>query len=137
MDKTSSLKSTNSRKKIGPLKKRGYVIVTAGFFAISILIHWTFAWYAFVDDQVEHHQPIQMASYFNQVLRDTFENWQSEFLQLMWQIAGLSFLWYVGSPQSKESEERLEEKVDYMLERLDPQNAQKLMAELEQKYPKK
>ena len=41
------------------------------------------------------------------------ENWQSEFLQLMWQVAGLSFLLYVGSPQSKESSERIEEKIGF------------------------
>lgn len=46
------------------------------------------------------------------------ENWQSEFLQLMWQVAGLSFLLYVGSPQSKESSERIEEKIDLMMKKL-------------------
>ena len=41
--------------------------------------------------------------------RDIMENWQSEFLQLIWQVAaaGLSILWYVGSPQSKEGDERM------------------------------
>ena len=44
--------------------------------------------------------------YLDENLRDTFENWQSEFLQLIWQVAGLTYLWYIGSPQSKEEEER-------------------------------
>jgi hypothetical protein len=70
-------------------------------------------------------------------MRDTMENWQSEFLQLMWQVGALSFLWYVASPQSKEGEERKEEKLDLILRRLDPQNAEQLLKELEQKYPKK
>jgi len=48
------------------------------------------------------------------------ENWQSEFLQLIWQVAGLSILWYVGSPQSKEGDERKEEKMDIIIEMLDP-----------------
>ena len=48
-------------------------------------------------------------------VRDIMENWQSEFLQLMWQVAGLSFLLYVGSPQSKESSERIEQKIDLMM----------------------
>lgn len=39
--------------------------------------------------------------------RDTLENWQSEFLQLVWQVAGLTYLLYVGSPQSKEEDDRL------------------------------
>ena len=36
-----------------------------------------------------------------QMLRDTFENWQSEFLQLIWQVVGLAYFLYVGSPSSK------------------------------------
>ena len=68
--------------------------------------------------------------------RGTLENWQSEFLQLIWQVAGLSFLWYVGSPQSKEGEERKEEKLDAILRALDPVKAEALFKELEAKYPK-
>jgi hypothetical protein len=63
---------------------------------------------------------LEFIGYFNQTLRDTMENWQSEFLQLMWQIGGLSFLLYVGSPQSKESEQRLKKKLDVILEKVEP-----------------
>ena len=55
--------------------------------------------------------------------RDTIENRQSEFLQLIWQVALLSILWYVGSPQSKEEDERKEEKIDLIIKILDPKNA--------------
>ncbi len=48
------------------------------------------------------------------------ENGQSEFLQLIWQVAGLSILWYVGSPKSKEGDERKEEKMDMIIKMLDP-----------------
>lgn len=67
------------------------------------------------------------------------ENWQSEFLQLMWQVGGLSFLLYVGSPQSKEAEERLEAKIDVILNNVqnDSEQVKKLVKEIEQKYPKK
>jgi hypothetical protein len=63
------------------------------------------------------------------------ENWQAEFLQHIWQVAGLSFLLYVGSPQSKEGDDR-KEKLDYIIEKLDPDNYKKLMNDWEQKYPK-
>lgn len=57
----------------------------------------------------------------------------------MWQVAGLSFLLYVGSPQSKESSERLEAKVDLLIKQLegDPDKARRLLDEIEAKYPKK
>ena len=47
--------------------------------------------------------------------RDTLENWQSEFLQLLWQVAGLAILLHVGSPASKEGDDRMEAKLDALL----------------------
>ena len=123
-------------KKISGLKKKGYVWVTLLFFIFSIVLHWFFGWRSFIDEQIAHHQPIEFASYFNEMMRDTFENWQSEFLQLIWQVAGLAFLLYVGSPQSKEGDERKEEKLDYIIRKLDPENYAALLEEWERKYPK-
>jgi hypothetical protein len=65
---------------------------------------------------------VQIGDYLNMTLRDIMENWQSEFLQLMWQVAGLSFLLYVGSPQSKESSERIEAKIDLIMKKLQERN---------------
>jgi hypothetical protein len=70
-------------------------------------------------------------------LRDTFENWQSEFLQLIWQVGGLTYLWYIGSPQSKEEEERNQEMLQWIIKRLDPQKSEEFLKEMEEKYPKK
>jgi hypothetical protein len=117
--------------------KRGYIIVTLGFFAISLAVHWTYAWFAYLDDAKQHNQPIQFTNYFNMTLRDTMENWQSEFLQLAWQIGGLSFLWAVASPQSKSESDRVEEKIDILIKKLEPENAERVLKELEIKYPKK
>jgi hypothetical protein len=60
-----------------------------------------------------------VSDYTIQMLRDTLENWQSEFLQLIWQFAGLAILLYVGSPQSREGDERKEAKLDAILEAVD------------------
>ena len=70
-------------------------------------------------------------------MRDTFENWQSEFLQLIWQVVALTYLWYIGSPQSKEEEERNQEMLEWIMKNIDRQKAEEFMQELEQKYPKK
>ena len=81
-----------------------------------------FGWFAFVNEQRVHSQPVEVSEYVVQMTRDTLENWQSEFLQVLWQVAGLSLLLYVGSPQSKEGSERLEAKIDELLrpKRYDP-----------------
>lgn len=70
-------------------------------------------------------------------MRETFENWQSEFLQLIWQVVALTYLWYIGSPQSKEEEERNQEMLEWIMKNIDRQKAEAFMQELEQKYPKK
>jgi hypothetical protein len=122
--------------KLSSFKRKGYVWVTLTFFIFSLALHWIFGWYAFQNEQVAHNQPIVFSEYMVEMMRDTFENWQSEFLQLIWQVAGLAFLLYVGSPQSKEGDERKEEKLDYIIKRLDPENYESLMTEWEQKFPK-
>ncbi len=66
--------------------------------------------------------------------RDTFENWQSEFLQLIWQVAGLSLLLHVGSPQSREEDDRLEEKIDAILRAVDRDRADRIIAELDHRF---
>jgi hypothetical protein len=43
-------------------------------------------------------------------------------------------LLYVGSLQSKESDDRVEAKLDAVLHRLDPDNAQRLIAEINATY---
>src|SRR5918999_5008889 len=93
--------------------------ITLGLFLFSFAGHWLFGWFAYVDEQQAHGQPIQVSQYAIQLTRDTFENWQSEFLQLLWQVGGLALLLYVGSPQSKEGTDRMEAKIDYMLQVID------------------
>jgi len=58
-------------------------------------------------------------------------------LQLIWQVAGLTYLWYIGSPQSKEEEERNQEMLQWIVKRLEPQKSHEFLKEMEEKYPKK
>ncbi len=122
---------------MSPLKKFGFAWVTIGFLAISIFGHWLFGWFAFAQEQQAHSQPVEAGTYVVEMLRDTFENWQSEFLQLLWQVAGLTLLLYVGSPQSKESEDRTEEMLKEIIRKVEPKEAEKFLAELERKHPSK
>ena len=119
------------------LKKYGFAWVTLGFLAISLVGHWLFGWYAYVDEQHLHGAPVETSGYLVEMLRDTFENWQSEFLKLLWQVVGLTILLYVGSPQSKESEDRTEEMLKEIMRKVDPQGAEATLAELDRKYPAK
>jgi hypothetical protein len=115
-------------------KRYGYAWITLGFFLISLLGHWVFAWFAYVGEQQLHQQPIEVSGYFVEVMRDTLENWQSEFLQLLWQVGGLAFLLFVGSPQSKEGDDRMEAKIDEILRRVAPAEAERLIEGIDEDY---
>ena len=97
------------------MKRYGYLWLTLAFFLISIGLHWYFGWHAFAQEAAEHGQDPQLSDYLNEMSRDTFENWQSEFLQLLWQVVGLAYFLYVGSPSSKENDDRMEAKIDALL----------------------
>ncbi|MEW6122059.1 MAG: DUF6766 family protein [Pseudomonadota bacterium] len=115
-------------------KRYGYGWVTLAFFILTLTGHWLFGWFAYVSEQLQHGAPPNVSDYTVIMLRDTLENWQSEFLQLIWQIGGLAFLLYVGSPQSKENDDRVEAKIDAILEAVDPKNADRLLNEIDREY---
>jgi SNF2 family DNA or RNA helicase len=118
-------------------QRHSFLWVTLILFLGSLLGHWTFAWHAYVKEQEAHEQPIEVRDYVIEVTRDTLENWQSEFLQLIWQVGGLAYLVYIGSPQSKDGDERKEEKLDHLIRALDPDNADKVLKSLDRKFPRK
>jgi hypothetical protein len=112
----------------------GFAWVTAGFFLISLAGHWLFGWFAYVQEQQSHQEPIVFSGYVVEMMRDTLENWQSEFLQLLWQVGGLAILLHVGSPQSKEGDDRLEAKIDAILRAVDHHGADQLIDEIDRDY---
>ena len=75
-----------------------------------------------------------MSEYVVELTRDTLENWQSEFLQLLWQVAGLALLLHVGSPQSKEGDDRMEAKLDAILLAVEPKKGDKIIDDIDDAY---
>jgi len=116
------------------MRRYAYGWITLAFFLVSIVLHWWLGWHAFVEEAAEHGQQPELASYLTQMGRDTFENWQSEFLQLMWQVMGLAYFLYVGSPSSKENDDRMEAKIDALLRINGGDEAEKLLADLDRTF---
>jgi hypothetical protein len=81
-----------------------------------------------------HGETPQTAAYVNEMLRETFENWQSEFLQLLWQVGGLAYFLYVGSPSSKENDDRTEAKLDAIIRMVGGEKAEKLIGDIDKHY---
>jgi hypothetical protein len=115
-------------------KRYAYGWVTLGFFLISLIGHWLFGWFAYVNEQAAHHAAVSTSDYTIQMMRDTLENWQSEFLQLLWQVGGLAILLYVGSPQSREASERVEAKLDALLRMVGKEKGDEMITMLDSEY---
>lgn len=50
---------------------------------------------------LEHGQPFQMSEFWVSFMKDTFENWQSEFLQVLTFVVLTKYFIYEGSKESK------------------------------------
>ncbi len=55
----------------------------------------------------------------------------------MWQVGGLTILWSVGSPQSKEEEERNHKMLEWIIRKLDKEKDEEFIKEIKEKYPEK
>jgi hypothetical protein len=115
-------------------KRYGFAWVTAALFVITLSGHWIFGWFAYVNEQRALQQPVELVGYTVEMMRDTLENWQSEFLQLLWQVAGLAILLHVGSPQSKEGDDRMEAKLDAILLAVEPKKGDGLIKDIDDEY---
>jgi hypothetical protein len=109
-------------------------IVLFTCFAVSWALQaWT-GWVKFAAEQHQHNQNpsvFGVDGYIWDFAAATFENWQSEFLQLLAMVVLTSFLIHRGSAESKDSNDRLEAKVDALQAALD-----RLAAEQPVKVPR-
>lgn len=119
------------------MRRYGYAWLTIGFFLVSLLLHWWFGYRTALDEAEAHGEALQTSAYLNEMMRDTFENWQSEFLQLLWQVVGLAYFLYVGSPSSKENDDRMEAKMDALMRMVGGDKAQGVIQRLDDHYLRK
>jgi len=115
-------------------RKYAYAWLTFGFFLVSLLLHWWFGWQAHIDEAREHGSMPEVNAYLVEMSRDTFENWQSEFLQLFWQVVGLAYFLYLGSPSSKENDDRVEAKIDALLRINAGDKAEEILKTIDYEY---
>ncbi|MEH0934735.1 DUF6766 family protein [Micromonospora psammae] len=105
-------------------KAYAFALVTGALFLLSWVGQFVFQAVVQSNEASQHGESFAWSEFLPQFLASTFENWQSEFLQLIWQAAGLALFYYWGSSQSRESDERIEAKLDALLRErnLDPRN---------------
>jgi len=98
-------------------KAYGFALVTGALFLFSWIGQFITQAVVESNEAQQHGSSFAWGEFWPQFLASTFENWQSEFLQLIWQAVGLAFLFFWGSSQSRETEERMEAKLDLLLQR--------------------
>lgn len=82
-------------------------IVLAILFLTSWIGQGYTQWLEFTNTQQEHRQEVKFEEFLPEFWASTFENWQSEFLQLLTFVLLTSFLIHKGSHESKDSDEEM------------------------------
>ena len=94
------------------------------FFVSAFVTAWiaqlVLEWRVYAADQREHgrHAEFWSAGFWDSFGQSTLENWQSEFLQLAVFTIAAAYFVFKGSSESPDSSERVEHKLDALMERL-------------------
>jgi heme A synthase len=78
-------------------------------FLTSWVAHGAAEWQVFTDEQRNHNRAVTVGDFTAEFAQSTLENWQSEFLQLFSFVVMSALLIHRGSAESKDSDDRIEE----------------------------
>ncbi len=87
-------------------------------FLTSWLGHGLSEWQEYKSEQEEHGQPVELQGYIDAFEQSTFENWQSEFLQLFAFVVLAGLYIHKGSAESKDGEEEIKQRLTRIEKRL-------------------
>ncbi len=107
------VRSIQNEKKSSGVRKTfanfGLSIVLMTLFFASWLGQGISQWQVFVDEQRMHNEAVEISDFIAEFSQSTFENWQSEFLQLFSFVVLAAMYIHRGSAESKDSDDRMEE----------------------------
>ena len=116
------VRSISKEKRKRNLKKTwkyfGLSIAFCTLFFASWLAQGLTEWRTYVENQRDHNQPIEAIEFISEFSQSTFENWQSEFLQLFSFVVLSALLIHRGSAESKDSDDRMEQALKRIEEKL-------------------
>jgi hypothetical protein len=93
----------------------GLSLVLGALFLISWAAQTYAGWKHYVAENEQHHQPATVfgdGGYVWEWGEATFENWQSEFLQLLAFVVLSTYLIHRDSPQSRDGDDEMMKKLD-------------------------
>lgn len=104
------------------LRDYGLAVALASLFIFSWVVQSLAGWVEFVAEQQAHGETAQLfggSGYIWTWLESTFENWQSEFLQLFTMVILTAFLIHKGSSESKDSDDEMMLQLSAIRDQLD------------------
>ena len=97
-------------------------IVLLGLFLASWMGQAVFQWFEMANEAQAHGEASTLAEFIPAFFSATFENWQSEFLQLFTMVVLTAFLIHRGSHESKDQDEKVDQtlaRIERRLERIE------------------
>jgi hypothetical protein len=86
-----------------------------GTWILQFFAEWQEVW----NDAHVHGETFTWSEFWPKFFSSTFQNWQSEFLQLFTFVVLTTYLIHKGSAESRDGQDRLEKKLDRLLDVLD------------------
>ena len=102
-------------------REYGLSILLGAFFVLSWIVQTIAGWVEFVSEQAAHGEAPAVFGgdgYVWPWLQATFENWQSEFLQLFTFVVLTAILIHRKSHESRDDQDRMEQEVQEILKEL-------------------
>jgi hypothetical protein len=97
-------------------------IVVGALFLGSFILHAIFGWWQYAADQASNGQEATLWGWDGYVIyfgEWTFQNWQSEFLEVLVLIVATAYLIHRGSHESKDGEDEMKATLARIERRLD------------------
>jgi hypothetical protein len=97
-------------------------LLVGGLFLASFVLHGIFGWWQYSADQQQHGSEVSVwgpdgyAIYFGEW---TFQNWQSEFLEVLLLIVLTKYFLHKGSPESRDGQDEQMAAIKRIEKRLD------------------
>jgi hypothetical protein len=115
------------------IRDRGLGVLFVSVFIATWIGQLVFEWLEYADEAAEHGRTAVFWSegFWVVFWQSTLENWQSEFLQLSAFTIACAYLVYKGSSESSDGTERIEAKIDFLLQRegIDPRDVEQELPE--------
>jgi hypothetical protein len=103
-------------------------IVVGALFVVSFVLHAVFGWWQYSADQAANGQQATVLGWDGYIVyfgEWTFQNWQSEFLEVLVLITATVYFIHKGSPESRDGDDEVKATLERIEKKLDDLEAER------------